>query len=258
MKLAPTITTMARMSIPRWRVFGAACLAHVLHDGYSSMLYLLLPFWQRELALSLTQVGILKTVYSAAMAFGQVPAGRLGERWSERLPLAAGTLLTAAAVVALHWATTPLVLGLLLAIGGLGASVQHPLASTLISKVYGGPTLRVKLGTYNFAGDFGKMVIPAVLTVLIAAFGWRTGTVSIGMLGLAPAGLCSPISGGNVGQRDPDRSPHVSTVRIGSKGSGYCRRRHRFEPGVRGRRRWEVRLRRAGNSGWHPPHRCSD
>jgi len=103
MKLAPTIATMARMSIPRWRVFGAACLAHVLHDGYSSMLYLLLPSWQRELALSLTEVGILKTVYSAAMAFGQVPAGRLGERWSERLPLAAGTLLTAAAVVALHW-----------------------------------------------------------------------------------------------------------------------------------------------------------
>src|SRR6516164_105975 len=189
MELAPTITTMARMSIPRWRVFGAACLAHVLHDGYSSMLYLLLPFWQRELALSLTQVGILKTVYSAAMAFGQVPAGRLGERWSERLPLAAGTLLTAAAVVALHWATTPLVLGLLLAIGGLGASVQHPLASTLISKVYGGPTLRVKLGAYNFAGDFGKMVIPAILTVLIAAFGWRTGTMSIGMLGLATAAI---------------------------------------------------------------------
>jgi MFS family permease len=189
MKLALTITTMARMSIPRWRVFGAACLAHVLHDGYSSMLYLLLPSWQTELALSLTQVGILKTVYSAAMAVGQVPAGRLGERWSERLPLVAGTFLTAAAVVAFHWATTPLVLGLLLAIGGLGASVQHPLASTLISKVHGGSALRTKLGTYNFAGDLGKMVIPAALTMLIAAFGWRTGTVSIGVLGLAIAAM---------------------------------------------------------------------
>ena len=83
MKLAPTITTMARMSIPRWRVFGAACLAHVLHDGYSSMLYLLLPFWQRELALSLTQVGILKTVYSAAMAFGQVPAELLQDAMTD-------------------------------------------------------------------------------------------------------------------------------------------------------------------------------
>jgi MFS transporter, FSR family, fosmidomycin resistance protein len=121
MKLTPIIATIARMSIPHCRVFSAACLAHILHDGYSSMLYLLLPSWQRELALSLTEVGILKTVYSAAMAVGQVPAGRLGERWSERLPLAAGTLLTAAAVVSLHCATTPLVLGLLLAIGGLGA-----------------------------------------------------------------------------------------------------------------------------------------
>jgi MFS family permease len=188
-KLAPYIATMARISIPRWRVFGAACLAHVLHDGCSSMLYLLLPFWQTELALSLTEVGILKTVYSAAMAIGQVPAGRLGERWSERLPLVAGTFLTAAAVFALHWAATPLVLGLLLSIGGLGASVQHPLASTLISKVYGGSALRVKLGTYNFAGDLGKMLIPAVLTILIAAFGWRGGTMSIGVLGLATAAI---------------------------------------------------------------------
>jgi FSR family fosmidomycin resistance protein-like MFS transporter len=189
MKLAPYIATMARISIPRWRVFGAACLAHVLHDGCSSMLYLLLPFWQTELALSLTEVGILKTLYSAAMAIGQVPAGRLGERWSERLPLVAGTFLTAAAVFALHWAATPLVLGLLLSIGGLGASVQHPLASTLISKVYGGSALRVKLGTYNFAGDLGKMLIPAVLTILIAAFGWRSGTMSIGVLGLATAAI---------------------------------------------------------------------
>jgi MFS family permease len=187
MKIAPAIAAIA--SVRQWRVFGAACLSHVLHDGYSSMLYLLLPSWQTELALSLTQVGILKTVYSAAMAFGQVPAGRLGERWSERLPLVTGTFLTAAAVVALHWATTPLVLGLLLAIGGLGASVQHPMASTLISRVYGGSALRAKLGTYNFAGDLGKMVIPALLTMLIAAFGWRSGTVSVGVLGLAIAAM---------------------------------------------------------------------
>ncbi|HXW31299.1 MAG TPA: MFS transporter, partial [Xanthobacteraceae bacterium] len=189
MKLALNITTIARASFARWRVFGAACLAHKLHDGYASMIYLLLPSWQTELALSLTQVGILKTVYSAAMAVGQVPAGRLSERWSERLPLVAGTFLTAAAVVALHWATTPLVLGLLLAVGGLGASAQHPLASTLIAKVYGGSELRLKLGTYNFAGDLGKMFFPAVLTVLIAAFGWRTGTLSIGVLGLVAAAM---------------------------------------------------------------------
>ena len=184
---AVTPATTASEAISRWRTFGAACLAHVLHDGYSSMIYLLLPSWQTELGLSLTQVGILKTLYSATMAAGQIPASRLSERYSQSLPLVAGTFITAAAVLALHWATTPLLLGLLLAIGGLGASVQHPLASALISSAYGGSALRTKLGTYNFAGDLGKMIIPALLTVLIAAFGWRTGTMWIGVLGLGTA-----------------------------------------------------------------------
>jgi FSR family fosmidomycin resistance protein-like MFS transporter len=173
----------------RWRVLGIACLAHVLHDGYSSMIYLLLPSWQMEFALSLTQVGVLKTLYSAAMAVGQVPAGRLGERLGEKLPLATGTLLTAIAVLALHWAMTPLFLGLLLIAGGLGASVQHPLSSTLISRSYSGSTLRTILGTYNFSGDLGKAAIPGLLTILIATFGWRTGTEMISMLGLATAAM---------------------------------------------------------------------
>jgi MFS transporter, FSR family, fosmidomycin resistance protein len=177
----------ARGAISRSRLFLIACLAHILHDGYASMLYLLLPLWQSELTLNFAQVGILKTLYSAAMALGQLPAARLGERWSEKPALVIGTFVTAAAILGLHWSVSPLGLGLLLAIGGLGASVQHPLASTLLAKAYRGPALRTVLGTYNFAGDLGKMVIPGILTLLIAAFGWRHGTEALGVLGLAVA-----------------------------------------------------------------------
>jgi FSR family fosmidomycin resistance protein-like MFS transporter len=174
-------------SFPRWRVLSIACLAHALHDGYSSMIYLLLAVWQAEFGLDLTQVGVLKTLYSGAMAAGQVPASRFGERWSEGLLLFAGTLLTAITILALHAANNGLVLGLLLVAGGLGASVQHPLASTLIAKAYAGSTLRTTLGTYNFAGDMGKMAIPGVLTLLIAGFGWRAGTQVLGALGVLVA-----------------------------------------------------------------------
>jgi hypothetical protein len=146
--------TPATVAAERRRVLGMACLAHVVHDGYSSMLYMLLPFWQHEMALTLAETGILKTLYSAAMAAGQVPAGALGERRGQRLPLIVGTLLaTGGAVLILHRAATPGVLGLVLLFGGLGASVQHPLASALIARAYGGPALRTVLGTYNFAGD---------------------------------------------------------------------------------------------------------
>ena len=187
--MRPTHITAAstRQAFSRWRVLGVACLAHALHDGYSSMIYLLLPVWQAELGLNLAEIGILKTLYSGGMAVGQMPAARLGERWSERLLLFAGTLLTAAAVFAFHRATSALILGLLLVAGGLGASVQHPLASTLISKTYAGSALRTTLGTYNFAGDLGKVVVPGFLTVLIAGLGWRTGTETLGALGVAIA-----------------------------------------------------------------------
>jgi MFS transporter, FSR family, fosmidomycin resistance protein len=181
-----TIST-ARVAISPSRLFLIACLAHVLHDGYASMLYLLLPLWQSELTLNFAQVGILKTLYSAAMALGQLPAARVGERWSEKPALVAGTFVTAAAILALQSAMSPFVLGLLLAIGGLGASVQHPLASTLLANAYRGPALRTILGTYNFAGDLGKMIIPGILTLLIAAFGWRHGTEALGGLGLVIA-----------------------------------------------------------------------
>jgi MFS transporter, FSR family, fosmidomycin resistance protein len=176
-----------RQAVSRWRVLGIACLAHALHDGYSSTIYLLLPVWQAELGLNLAEIGILKTLYSGGMAVGQVPAARLGGRWGERLLLFAGTLLSAAAVFAFHRATSAFVLGLLLVAGGLGASVQHPLASTLILKTYAGSALRTTLGTYNFAGDLGKVAIPGLLTVLIAGLGWRTGTETLGVLGVAIA-----------------------------------------------------------------------
>jgi MFS family permease len=198
---ARAIIATMRAAGSRWRSLAVACLAHMLHDGYSDMLYLLFPFWQRELALSLGEVGILKTIFSGAMAAGQIPAGRLGERLGERVPLVAGTALIALAVCSLHLGTTPLILGALLALGGLGASVQHPLSSAFVARAYRGAGLRATLGTYNFAGDLGKVAIPALLTVLIARFGWRAGTEALGTLGLAVAAVLFVALG--AGRRNP-------------------------------------------------------
>src|SRR5213594_5011031 len=82
-----------------------ACCAHFVHDGFADILYVLLPVWAREFNLAFVQVGAIRTVYSGAMAFFQIPAGLLAERWGERRLLAAGTAVTACGFIAVGaWA----------------------------------------------------------------------------------------------------------------------------------------------------------
>jgi MFS transporter, FSR family, fosmidomycin resistance protein len=78
-------------------------------------------------------------------------------------------------------------LALALVLGGIGSSTQHPIASSLIASAYEGRRSREALGTYNFAGDLGKVALPALAACLIAAFSWRATTMVIGLAGLAGA-----------------------------------------------------------------------
>jgi len=81
-------------------VLGTACGTHFVHDGFADILYVLFPVWAREFGLSFAQVGLLRTVYSGAMAAFQIPAGLLAERWGEARLLAAGTAATALGFIA--------------------------------------------------------------------------------------------------------------------------------------------------------------
>ena len=50
------------------RTLGVCGGAHILHDGFTDVIYILLPIWSQALGLSLVQVGILKSIMSAALA----------------------------------------------------------------------------------------------------------------------------------------------------------------------------------------------
>jgi MFS transporter, FSR family, fosmidomycin resistance protein len=68
-------------------------------------------------------------------------------------------------------------------IGGLGASTQHPLASSLIAHAFSGTRSLKALGTYNFAGDIGKMTVPAAAALLILVLPWRDALMLLGAFG---------------------------------------------------------------------------
>ena len=169
-------------------VLATASGTHFVHDGFSDILYVLLPIWAQEFRLTLAQVGLIRTAYTAAMASFQIPAGLLAERWGERRLLAAGTALTACGFIAAGaWAEGFASLLVLLLTAGLGSGVQHPLSSSLVSKAYETGARRAALGTYNFSGDLGKVAVPAAVAFATTIVGWRAAAGGYGVLGLAAA-----------------------------------------------------------------------
>jgi len=174
------------------RTLSSCCGVHALHDGFTDLLNVLYPLLQAQFGLSYAAVGGLKLLYSGAMASGQIPSGLLAERIGGVRVLTLGTALAAVGyvVAGLAGGLGGIAVGLVLA--GLGSSTQHPVASALIASAYEGGRSRTALGTYNFSGDVGKIILPASFAALAAAFSWREGLFATAALGLVAA-LLIPI-----------------------------------------------------------------
>lgn len=163
--------------------------AHALHDGFTDLLNVLYPLLQSQFGLSYGAIGALKTCYSGAMATGQIPSGHLAERFGGVRILATGTMLIAAGycLAGLSGSLYGVIAGLLLA--GLGASTQHPIGSSLVAAAYHGPRSRTALGTYNFTGDVGKVLLPALFALIAASLGWQQALVVMAALAVLGAGI---------------------------------------------------------------------
>src|SRR6201984_944635 len=172
----------------RTRVLWVACGAHALHDGLTDTLYLLLPLWQAQFALSYAAIGLLRALYTGVMAGFQVPAAKVAPRTGGARMLACGTALAAIAYLLLGASSSVALLAFALVLGGIGSSTQHPIASSLVAAAYEGPRSRGALGTYHFAGDLGKMALPSITACLIAVISWRWTGTAVGVIGLLGAG----------------------------------------------------------------------
>lgn len=169
------------------RTLATAAGAHALHDGYTDLLYVMLPVWQAEFGLSYAAVGALRAVFTGAMAGLQIPAGRLADRFGPARMLAAGTALAGFGYCIAGASTGfPLLVAALL-VSGIGASTQHPIASAAVARVFTGARSMKALGSYNFAGDLGKMTIPALGALLIAFMPWRAALTFLGAAGFVAA-----------------------------------------------------------------------
>ncbi len=201
------------------RTLALAGVAHALHDGFTDMIYVLLPVWQTQFALGYGALAVLRALYVGTLAALQVPSGHLARRLNGRTVLVSGTVLTAGGFALAGFSGGLVGLCAALALAGAGGSTQHPLASAAVSRAYG-TTARGPLGTYNFAGDLGKATLPPAVALLLTVMNWRAALLVVAALGIVVALLIRwlmPLVA------DPPVAVETSgtPARDGSPGSGF-------------------------------------
>jgi FSR family fosmidomycin resistance protein-like MFS transporter len=198
------------------RTLTVTGLNHALHDGYTDLIYVLLPIWQTEFALSYGLLALLRGLYAGAMAGLQIPVGRVAERIDGKIILLCGTTLSALGYVLAGFSGGILGLGLALAVSGAGSSTQHPIASAAVSRAYG-TAARGPLGIYNFTGDLGKAAIPVLTSVLLVILSWRHTLLVLAIAGLLVA-ICIALwmpSVGKGAERKTAAASHRESVNTG-------------------------------------------
>jgi FSR family fosmidomycin resistance protein-like MFS transporter len=201
----------------RTRVLWLSCLAHALHDGYTDMIYVLLPVWQADFGLSYGALAMLRGIYAGTMATLQLPAGRLARKLGSRATLALGTLLAAIGYAAAGASGSLLGLCVALAISGSGSATQHPLASGAVSRAYG-RRARGPLSVYNFSGDLGKAILPAAISLLVTLMPWRHALWVAACLGCAVAGALALFLPSIPRRAATQDARHVDRHAVGSGG----------------------------------------
>jgi MFS transporter, FSR family, fosmidomycin resistance protein len=200
------------------RTLTVTGLNHALHDGYTDLIYVLLPVWQTEFALSYGLLAVLRGLYAGTMAGLQIPVGRIAERVDGKIILLLGTLLSALGYIFAGLSGGIVGLGLALALSGAGSSTQHPIASAAVSRAYG-KAARGPLGIYNFTGDLGKAAIPALTSLLLVIMPWRHALLLLAFAGLLVA-ACIALWMPAVGKGNMLK-PTAASVRAGTGGAGF-------------------------------------
>jgi MFS family permease len=195
--------------------------AHVVHDGLSDILFVLLPVLAELFGLDKAEAGLIRSAQRAGMSVFQIPAGLWAERIGERNLLVCGTILAGiswigigliSSIAPLTAPLTEFILSTISGTGqlitgtawdgikfppefipllficfllGTGGAVQHPLAQALVSKAYPAQGRRVAVGHYNFWGDAGKLTFAGTTSLWLGfKLPWQVPGFAFGTIAL--------------------------------------------------------------------------
>ena len=146
---------------------------HFIVDGYGNILAPLLPLLITNLGLSLFAAGTLQMCFQLANSVSQLAFGHLADRWRPRVLLLAGPILCVVVLPLIGLAPNPIVLALVLVLGGLGGAAFHPPAAALVHQ-HSGEQRGLAMSFHITSGTLGQAIAPLAFAPYVQRYGLFT------------------------------------------------------------------------------------
>ena len=138
--------------------------------------YVLLPFLQRSLGLSYAEAGLLASVVHFASFASNIPSGALVDMSGRRVACQLASLvLAAAAILALGFSQSFVMVALMTAIIAAMNTLWHPAAISYLSDRYRGQR-GLALSFHTVGANIGDALAPLAIGAVITLQGWQVAT----------------------------------------------------------------------------------
>lgn len=166
----------------RWRILGLGMAAQAASCVFIYGLPYLLPALRREFGLSLGSASLLITCPMIGVVLALIAWGAAADACGERMVIAAGLVIAAAALCAAAAARGLVSLGVLLAVAGAGGASVNAASGRLVLGWFGAKERGLAMGARQTAQPLGTMLAAAILPAV--------ATHGVGAAFAVCAGLC--------------------------------------------------------------------
>jgi MFS family permease len=170
--MTETASTATETALGRRAIFGIVCGAHFINHFQSAMLGVVYPIMMKELGIGLVAIASIAATYNTLSSVFQAMYGFIVPHVRRGVILGAGNCLLGLSVIGSGFASGYPHFFATRLLGGVGASPQHPVGSSILATHFSGARGRA-LAFHSTAGQMGGLFAPLISALLVVYFGWR-------------------------------------------------------------------------------------
>jgi FSR family fosmidomycin resistance protein-like MFS transporter len=169
-------------------VLGIVNASHLVNHTNSSIGAVLYPVMMGPLGFGFFEIGVLQTLYQISAQGCQVLAGLIVQYVPRSIALGIGNIFLGLTTILTGMSQNFFQVTASRVAGGAGASVQHPVGSSILVGYF--PEARGRVLTlHHSAGNLGGLVAPAVAGGLLLVMDWRAVFYILAFASIA-MGIC--------------------------------------------------------------------